>query len=502
MRPPDVLIVVLDCLRWDAPFKEGPIRADMPNLARLESEATTYSNAIAPSHWTVPSHASILTGLEPWEHRTFRGSTLQLPPDVTTYAERFRREGFRTVCLSANPFISPLTGLSRGFEEAAWGQFSDCFRRFQPNSMPVGRTSGLQSRLNMPVGWTDEGIPGPLRDYLRRMSTRFPLPWEIYLQANRMSGGWSRRHQIPAVSEWIERELSQFLSNISPNEPVFAVVNLLDAHEPYFGVLSNGGGPDPDWLWAYSGPLDKSDWREGRYPPTPRDIARITRLYRAASEILDRRLGKVISAFNSGRDPSRVDLVVVGDHGQSLGERGELYHVRGTNFSTLRVPLIVRASDSCRPSRHDSRVSVTQTVRLLAKESMGVATVLRASGKEGGPLFDSAVSEPLIPALVDSPPTSRTSPGRELNKVHVHNTGQSILVFQGDRCLSLEVSSGRLTRNFADAETAGEPTSLEELSPQERMMYHAAEGIRSQMVHLLAQGRSDIEERRLASWGY
>lgn len=68
-RPPDLLIICSDTHRLDhATAGEGP--ALMPELTRLRRSAVTYSNCAATASWTLPSVASVFTGLDPQFHRT------------------------------------------------------------------------------------------------------------------------------------------------------------------------------------------------------------------------------------------------------------------------------------------------------------------------------------------------------------------------------------------------------------------------------------------------
>jgi arylsulfatase A-like enzyme len=500
VRNPDVLLVILDCVRSDAALPMGPIRAKMPHLDRLSREGTEYTRAIASSHWTLPSHASILTGLAPWNHRTFRGSTLMLPPDIPTYAEHFRKAGYRTACLSANPFISPLTGLSRGFDLADWGQTSDCFLRFHSDPKAVGSVGSYGNGDAPRSDLVDSRLPDWLRESIRRVTTRFPLPVEMLNQAGRVTGVQDGETKAPRVSGWIEGELRRFLGGCGQEEPVFVMVNLLDAHEPYFGVLSSGGGLDTDWLWAYSGPLDRNDWREGIRPPGPRDIARITRLYRASVELADARLGNLLSEFAAFRDVDRTDVVVLGDHGQALGEQGRLYHVYGTDGSTLRVPLVIRAASRSGSSQVDRWVTAQDSLSLLAQESPRVARVL-------GP----TLAEPHQPevgrgieqatALVDGyPPTSARRSGSSAGTTGPRD--QAVVAYGGDFKVVVEVASGK-ARFYDTTSGEGDETVIPDSRSEVGIaLLRSAQAAVEQVRRCLAQGNTATEEARLASWGY
>lgn len=112
--PRTVVLVVVDTLRSDD-------EAALPRSADYENfveRATAHRHAFASTGWTLPSVASILTGLDPEVHGAYanRSRVAPLSADATTLAEAFRAEGWRTVAVTNAAFLSPALGLDRGFE--------------------------------------------------------------------------------------------------------------------------------------------------------------------------------------------------------------------------------------------------------------------------------------------------------------------------------------------------------------------------------------------------
>ncbi|HVQ27590.1 MAG TPA: sulfatase-like hydrolase/transferase, partial [Planctomycetota bacterium] len=66
--PPDVVLVLVDTLRADrtALLPGGP--PTTPVLAALVAEGTSYTQAVAPSAWTLPSIASLFSGQDARAH--------------------------------------------------------------------------------------------------------------------------------------------------------------------------------------------------------------------------------------------------------------------------------------------------------------------------------------------------------------------------------------------------------------------------------------------------
>lgn len=117
--PPDLVLVVLDTVRADRLSACGYEAPTSPRLEELAARphASFTCSAEAPATWTIPSHASFLTGLHYHEHGTgfggFRRPT-PLPSRLETIAERLVGP-YQTVLVSGNPLLSR-AGLDRGFE--------------------------------------------------------------------------------------------------------------------------------------------------------------------------------------------------------------------------------------------------------------------------------------------------------------------------------------------------------------------------------------------------
>ena len=69
MTQPDIIFIVLDTQRADRLGAYGYDKPISPNLDRFAAQATLFEQAVAPAQWTVPSHASMFTGLYPSAHQ-------------------------------------------------------------------------------------------------------------------------------------------------------------------------------------------------------------------------------------------------------------------------------------------------------------------------------------------------------------------------------------------------------------------------------------------------
>lgn len=112
---PSILLVVLDTLRADAVSSYGPTPGTTPALDALAADGTRYTRAFAPSSWTLPSHASLMTGLEVERHGVGLHGRMRLPEELVTLAERLAEAGYQNTGLSENFLVAPHFGLGQGF---------------------------------------------------------------------------------------------------------------------------------------------------------------------------------------------------------------------------------------------------------------------------------------------------------------------------------------------------------------------------------------------------
>jgi arylsulfatase A-like enzyme/Flp pilus assembly protein TadD len=116
-RPPsDVVLITADTLRRDATGFSGAGLVETPLLDRLAASGTVFDAARSHAVVTLPSHASILTGLYPYEHGIHDNAGFVLAEGVDTLAGLLRAQGFATgAFVSALP-LDRRYGLDRGFD--------------------------------------------------------------------------------------------------------------------------------------------------------------------------------------------------------------------------------------------------------------------------------------------------------------------------------------------------------------------------------------------------
>lgn len=114
--PPSVLLITLDTTRADHLGCYGAAFAATPNLDALAKSGVRFDQALSPAPLTLPSHATILTGLAPRRHGVRDNAGFRLKDGVPTLAEAFARHGRRTAAFVASAVLDRSGGLDRGFE--------------------------------------------------------------------------------------------------------------------------------------------------------------------------------------------------------------------------------------------------------------------------------------------------------------------------------------------------------------------------------------------------
>jgi arylsulfatase A-like enzyme len=115
-RRPSIALITLDTTRADRLGFYGGRVAETPNLDRLAAAGVVFDTAIAPVPLTLPSHASMLTGLYPYQHGVHQNGFYTLPESFTTVAEVLSGRGYRTGAFLGSIILIKRFGLAQGFQ--------------------------------------------------------------------------------------------------------------------------------------------------------------------------------------------------------------------------------------------------------------------------------------------------------------------------------------------------------------------------------------------------
>lgn len=167
--------------------------------------------------------------------------------------------------------------------------------------------------------------------------------------------------------------LRKELARLDPSAPLFVVINLFDAHDPYPAVPKGIGwaapqpavflhpssdAPDNPYLRFVTGTMP--DAEVGPWLHTVRTA------YDHGLSVADRNLGWTLEVLGrAGRLDGPVRIAITSDHGEHLGEHGLLRHGSATYEPVTRVPLLWRDTTGVPAPTLPSPVSAAVVHRLL-----------------------------------------------------------------------------------------------------------------------------------------
>jgi arylsulfatase A-like enzyme len=317
---PPLIILGLDTFRADHLGCYGNSEVLTPRIDELASESILFENCRSTSTWTLPAFASLWTGLLPAAHGAVGGASRRLRSGVPTLAEVLQDRGYRTRGFVAVDFLTDAFGMTRGFD----------------------RTSSV--------------VDGPISGRVERVHPR----------------------------------VFNFLRSPPPG-PWLLFVHYFDAHDPYdppapFDRMYYRGDPAVavpgrglDVLFSERNRVRKNPERRYRWLEGVRDFDFPVRQYAAGISHVDHHVGALLDSLRSNELLDRSILVVVGDHGEHLGEHDVYFTHQLPYEECLQVPLLVRL-----PGAREGGRRVSDPVSLADV----FPTILDLLGIEFGPAVD------------------------------------------------------------------------------------------------------------------
>lgn len=341
---PSLLVIVLDTLRADHLGSYGYPRSTSLWLDDFARSSVVFERAVAPSSYTLPSHATLFTGLYPRAHGAHvvgsgvslsqlgladDGTTVQpLSRNALTLAEIARDAGLTTGAVCANvAYLSPYFALDQGFETYAvpgGGWYA-----WQPAGLVLGRKLLEQLGSAEWNHWYHSRILSSGRYYL--------LASEVNELALR----------------WLEpRRDSRF----------FLFLNYMDAHAPYLPV----DGYREAFPFADAAQIvDRAAIESGHRGILPDERRALVDAYDAEIKYLDDQLASLFRRLEDWGVLDDTVVVIVGDHGESFGEHNEMEHATGLHEPQIHVPLLIRVPGQTTGRREPRLVHLAEVMPTL-----------------------------------------------------------------------------------------------------------------------------------------
>ena len=284
---PNVILLVLDTVRWFNLSSYGYSRATTPEIEQWSQGAVRFDQALSPAPWTLPAHVSMFTGRHP--HQTSATWLVPLDGAPPTLAEVLSQHGYATAGFVANlNYTSRESGLSRGFLH-----YEDY--RIRPAEIVLSSALG--------------------RLILSKRTTQ----WRM-LRKN---------------AELVNEEFLGWLDRRPAGRPFFVFLNYFDAHDPYeppppFDTrFGSAGGGDVDELE-----------NRGQRGATPR-LQAAMKAYDGAIAYMDHQIGLLLRELERRQLRGNTVLIITSDHGEQFGEKGLIRHGNSLYRALVQVPLFV-----------------------------------------------------------------------------------------------------------------------------------------------------------------
>jgi arylsulfatase A-like enzyme len=318
---PNVLLVVLDAVRRDTIEPYGPPPGTTPTISGLAQSGSALPLAYATASWTLPSHASMFTGLLPRQlglGQAPAGSPQSVRPALERVSDRLlpqflRHAGYATHGLSTNLWVSPHSGFDLGFDTFAYAgeprqQARGPLFRDRPDARLTWAVEGLRAR-------GDDGA-GEMRDLLVR-----------------------------SIDQWA-------------GQPTFWFVNLCECHSPYLPPRPWNDLPAAERIRAALDAQRHQSFQSiclyaaGRHDIPPEAFERMRYLYRRAAAYMDQWLADVFEAMQRRGILDDTLIIVTSDHGENFGEDGLIAHGFSVDERLIHIPMVMAgpgATDAAGP---------------------------------------------------------------------------------------------------------------------------------------------------------
>lgn len=379
MNPPDIIFIVLDTQRADRLGCYGYQRPITPNLDRFAAQSVLFEQAISPAQWTIPSHASLFTGLYPTAHQVTQSSHA-LSPNVPHLAEVLRDTGYQTIGFCNNPLVGILNnGFKRGFQTFYnyGGAIPSLPQDSTPLPWPLNRLAESYTQFLRRISY-------PIQNFFGRSDLAFRLSLNAWLTPL-----WSKFANFKGQNERSVQDVSRFLQRReqqSKAHPLFLFLNLMETHLPFWPPGEFVDRVAPYFRTSKEARTILRTWNREAYrwaAPLAEPLGELENrvlsdMYDAEVAYQDDYLGKLFDVLNGRANRDNTLTIIVSDHGDGLGEHGFFGHAFVAYQELVHVPLLLHWPRRLPAARYGSsppRISTPVSTRRIFH------TILEAAGR-------------------------------------------------------------------------------------------------------------------------
>ena len=310
----------------------GYQRETTPCIDNIAENSSVYENAIATAPWTLPSHASLFTGTYSRKHNA-HSKHKYLDDKYITLQEGLRKNGYQTVGISSNTWMTDSFGFARGFSDFrhVWQLFHDA--KNAEAGADWRSVEGTRGKLSNMWKAQDGNAFGKGTGLLKSGLNRL---YSQYLFTTHDSGA---RRINRTAKNWISKQMNS-------GQPFYMFINYMESHAPF-------DAPEPYRSMYLPGGVDRRkvdqvvkmghwEYIMGGYELDGSEYEILESLYNGELTYTDYRVHELYSFLADKGILDNTILIITSDHGDELGEHNLLYHSLCLYDTVLRVPLIIR----------------------------------------------------------------------------------------------------------------------------------------------------------------
>ena len=347
----NIVLVVIDTLRYDHVGANGAAVVRTPHLDALAGRSWVFDRAFAASFPTIPHRTDVMRGRY---GRPFH-KWMPLRHDAGAFPRALARAGWATQLIHDTPH------LVNGGHNFDWP--------FQAWTMVRGAEVDRPWIDDRPLEYLDNWQADPLFDYVGDPSC--PQPGHVLAVYARANRGRKRPEDWNAAR--VFDTAARFIRDNARRDRFFLWVDCFDPHEPW--------DAPPEYVRmyddtpGYDGRLDPRAYLGAPLPDDPDHAAAVAKRRRAmyAGKVtwVDRWFGELTRALDETGRAADTAVIVTSDHGTNLGEHGRWNKAVPVHEQEAHVPLIVHA-----PGRDAGRCD------LIVQPQDITATILALAGVE------------------------------------------------------------------------------------------------------------------------
>ena len=374
--PPNIVLIMVDDLNDSPEIFNGHPQTKTPNIKKLASSGVSFLKAYSNNPICGPSRSSLISGVYPhnssnfWQQSWLQNEVLS---NTKTIMEKFKENGYNVIGSGK---------ILHHNKKEIWSEF-----KHNADYGPVVYKGKYERRKK---GISHPDVPKPFRDIGQIDGSFGPLKNVSELKVDNEQLSWAYggsrgykefkynseedRDLTPDEinAQWAEDRLKK-LAKSNDDKPFFLAVGFVRPHTPliapkkYFDMyplediqLANILENDKDDTFFHLEDQFETKDRRTRsiesyinlvksYKDPKEGLKRFTQAYLACVSAVDDNIGQVMKVIDNSKLKDNTIVVLVSDHGWTMGEKDHVYKNSLWEEST-RIPMTIRAPGVSKPN--------------------------------------------------------------------------------------------------------------------------------------------------------